>query len=104
MQGGAALRFGYVEAAASRDCVFALFSGRTGEGHKRRAHFARFVHVFDWDGNFKFALRLDVDALTITVDEQSRWLYAVRHDPEPAIVRYSLEGVIAAEATDCVGQ
>lgn len=84
-------RIGYVDIAASDEFVFALFSGRTLRGFKQAASFGRFVHVFDWEGNFLYALRLEGDAIAIAVDRASATLYAVRHDPTPAVDAYSLE-------------
>ncbi len=101
---------GYVDGSASKNHLFALFSGRTREGGKGRAYMGRFVHVFDWDGNFVMAIQLDTDVAAITVDEDERVLYAIRHLPYPAIVRYSLADglptrvlepvVLAAASTD----
>ncbi len=84
------LRFGYIDGAGSNKYIFALFSGRTREGFPGRANFARFVHVFDWKGTFQKALRLDHDVLSIAIDRGSTTLYAVTHDPTPAILSYSL--------------
>ncbi len=50
----------------------------------------RFVHVFDWEGNFVTAIQLDTDVAAITVDQDEGVLYGIRHLPYPAIVRYSL--------------
>ncbi|MCH7715457.1 MAG: hypothetical protein IH876_04960, partial [Gemmatimonadetes bacterium] len=97
---GQDLRFGYVDGSASRDYVFALFSGRTREGAMGRHYMGRFVHVFDWAGNFVKAIELDADVVTIAVDEDSNVLYGVRHDPHPAIVRYSLAGVLDRGSRD----
>lgn len=97
---GQDLRFGYLDGSASRDYVFALFSGRTREGAMGRHYMGRFVHVFDWAGNFVKAIELDADVVTIAVDETSSVLYAVRHDPYPAILRYSLTDVLERGSRD----
>jgi hypothetical protein len=90
MATGDDLRFGYVDASAAGDRIFALYSGHTRAERPGRANFGDEVHVFDWDGNMRARYRLDHPALTIAVDAGSRTLYAVRHDPEPAIVSYPL--------------
>jgi hypothetical protein len=90
MQSGADLRFGYVDVAAAEGAVFALFSGRTREGFPQRAYLASHVHVFDWSGQFIYALRLDSDVAAIAVDERASLLYAVRHEPIPAVMCYRL--------------
>lgn len=100
MATGADLRFGYVDASGSNRYVFALFSGRTREGASGRHYLGRFVHVFDWQGTFIQAIELDADVIAIAVDEDSRVLYGLRHDPHPAIVRFRLEGVLAVEPSD----
>ncbi len=88
------LRFGYIDGAGTNKYLFALFSGRTREGFPGRANFARFVHVFNWNGTFVKALRLDHDVLSIAVDRESTTLYAVTHDPTPAILRYALSDLV----------
>jgi TolB-like protein len=90
MQTGADLRFGYVDAASAVDHIYALFSGRTREGFPKSAYQGRFVHVFDWQGNFVRALQADADLISVALDRDGRVLYAVRHEPTPAILRYNL--------------
>lgn len=98
MATGAELRFGYVDGSASNGYLFALFSGRTREGSSRGTQImGRFVHVFDWNGNFKKAIQLDTDVIAIAVDESSNWLYGLRHNPHPAIVRYSLDDALLGD-------
>jgi hypothetical protein len=94
MATGSDLRFGYVDATATNKYLLALFSGRTRRGFRNRASFGGFVHVFDWSGTFQRALQLDTSVITIAVDEQASVLYAVRHDPEPAIVRFPLGSAV----------
>jgi hypothetical protein len=90
MGSGDAMRFGYVDVEATPEEIFALFSGRTREGFKQASSFARFVHVFDWQGKFKRAYRLDSDILSVAVSPDRKWLYGIRHDPAPAIVVYPI--------------
>lgn len=85
-----ALRFGYIEAAATQTAIYALFSGRTREAFHGDAPFGRFVHVYDWSGELKRVLRLDSDVIAIAVDPAEHVLYAVRHDPTPAVLTYDL--------------
>lgn len=84
------LRFGYVDLAASEARIYALFSGRTREGHGGNAVFGRYVHVYDWDGKLVDVLELDSDLLAISVDPHDQVLYGVRHDPTPAVLAYPL--------------
>ncbi len=53
---------------------------------------------FDWDGEFRGAIRLEVDAVALAVDESSSAIYVVEHDPLPAIAAYSLAGFIGGPA------
>jgi len=90
MATGEDLRFGYVDLAAAGDRLYALYSGHTRAERPGRANFGRQVHVFDWNGRLLRILPLDQPVLGIAVDADARTLYAVCHDPEPAIVRYPL--------------
>ncbi len=90
MATGSDLRFGYLDVTASAKHIYALFSGRTRAGFPGAANFGRFVHVFDWTGNFELAFELDAAVLTIAVDEDGHSLYATRHEPEPAVLRYTV--------------
>ncbi|MDX1578022.1 MAG: BF3164 family lipoprotein, partial [Gemmatimonadota bacterium] len=80
----------YADVVATRDRIYALFSGRTGEDYGAYQLLGRDVHVFDWEGELVSVLRLDRDALTLEVDEENGWLYTVELDPRPAILRYPL--------------
>lgn len=88
---GEDLRFGYLDVSVTGERIFALFSGRLRGAFAERAPFGDHVHVFDWEGRFLEALRLDADALAIAVDPDGGTLYAVGHHPAPAARRYALE-------------
>ena len=85
-------RFGYIDVAASADRVYGLFSGRTIEAFPEDANYAQYVHVFEWNGQFRQALQVDPGAFAITVDEEEGVLYALRHLPTPALLKYELGG------------
>lgn len=84
------LRFGYVHVAATRDRIYGLFSGRLRGPSKGLGPYGQHVHVFDWEGRLQDVWRLDSDALAIAVSVEAKALYAVRHEPAPAVVRYEL--------------
>lgn len=84
------LRFGYIDVAASRDFIFALYSGRTREGFPGRANFGEYVHVYDWGGHLQSVLHVEGDLIGIACDPVAPILYGIREDPEPAILRYTL--------------
>lgn len=90
MTSGQDLRFGYVDLASTPGHLFALFSGTLRGEMPGRAQFGKEVHVYDWDGNRVATFELDERAASIAVDGSGRRLFALRLDPEPAVVRYTL--------------
>lgn len=72
------------------DGFLALYSGRTRGEFPGRANYGTFVHEFTWEGALRAIHKLDADVITIAWSEPDRKLYAVRHDPLPAILVYSL--------------
>lgn len=90
MASGDDLRFGYVDAATAGDHLYALYSGFTRGERPGRANFGQQVHLFDWHGNLRRVIPLDQPVLGIAVTDDGRTMYAVRHDPEPAVLRYQL--------------
>ncbi|MFQ5679950.1 MAG: BF3164 family lipoprotein [Gemmatimonadota bacterium] len=96
MASGDDLRFAYLDVAATRERIYALFSGRTRGGFPGEANYGEYVHVFDWEGRFLEAFRLDADAIAIAADESEGRLYAVRHLPTPAVVEYRLPSMTLA--------
>jgi TolB-like 6-blade propeller-like len=90
MATGDDLRFGYVDAAAAGDRLYALYSGHTRGERPGRANFGQQVHVFTWNGELQRVIPLDQPVLGIAVSGDGHTMYAVRHDPEPAILRYQL--------------
>lgn len=87
------LRFGYISGAATGRHLFALFSGRSRAERPGRAYYGSFVRVFDWEGRQKAVFKLDAYIFAIAVSPDERTLYAVRHEPEPAILTYALPPV-----------
>lgn len=83
-------RLGYIGIAATQSRVYALFSGRTRPEYPHRANFGSQVHVFDWTGRFIDAIDLGRDAIQIAVDSSDSLLYAVVHDPAPAVYVYAV--------------
>jgi hypothetical protein len=84
-------RNGYQSVATSADRLYALFSGRAEAhypGDSGRA--AEFVHVFDWEGGLERVYRLDREVRAIALDPAGTTLYAVTHEPEPAVLRFLL--------------
>jgi hypothetical protein len=86
----------YVDVAVSSRSIFALFSGRSYATFGRRTSFGDCVHVFGWDGTFEQAFRLDGAVIAIALSDDGSALYALRHEPRPALVRFELPAVSAA--------
>jgi hypothetical protein len=80
----------YVDVTATSQAIFALFAGRSVAKFGQRASFGDCVHVFDWDGTFETALRLDGEVIAIAVTADGSALYALRHEPRPALVKFDL--------------
>lgn len=83
-------RFGYLDTAPTAWGFFALYSGRTREAFPGRANYGSTIHVFDWNGVLMESYELDADVISIALGEEDGILYAVRHDPVPAVVMYDL--------------
>jgi len=86
----------YVDVTVTATSIFGLFAGRGVATFKQRASFGNCVHVFGWDGTFQRGLRLDGDVIAIAVSGDGSALYALRHEPRPALVRFDLPVVRAA--------
>lgn len=89
------MRDGYVGIRVSDSRVYALFSGRRYGDFKARSSFARHVHVYSWTGRLLAVLALDADVLDLAIDPDERWLYAVKHDPIPRVVAYSIPATVS---------
>jgi hypothetical protein len=67
----------YFDCSATRDYLFALFSGRLQsryEGDARSS--AEYVHVFDWDGALRAVYHLDREVRAIVADDSGSLLFA----------------------------
>jgi hypothetical protein len=90
MMSGKDMRFGYLDVAPTRDRIYALFSGRTRAGYPDRATYGEYIHVFDWEGRYIEAIKLDAEVAAIAADERRGRLIAIRHLPVPAVLEYSI--------------
>ena len=87
------MRIGYSDLAVTDEHIYALFSGRTREAFGGGgAPFGRYVHVYDWDGNLVRTLELSTPVISLAISPDHKTLYGTRHDPEPAIMAFDLEG------------
>jgi hypothetical protein len=83
----------YVDVTVTATSIFGLFSGRGVAASGQRASFGDCIHVFGWNGTFERGLRLDGDVIAIAVTEDESAIYALRHEPRPALVRFDLPAV-----------
>jgi hypothetical protein len=90
MAAGDDLRVGYVGLASTNEHIYALFSGELRSEAGANAFFGREVHVFDWSGKKVAQMKLDEPAFAIAITQDGDRMYAIRHDPEPSVVRYVL--------------
>lgn len=90
MATGEDLRAGYVGLASTAHHIYALFSGRLRSEAGANTFFGREIHVFDWSGKKVARLGLDELAVAIAVTPDGKQMFAVRHDPEPSVVRHAL--------------
>ena len=89
--GDAEARFGYLDSAPRADGFLALYSGRTREESPGRANYGATVHEFDWEGHLRAEYQLDADVIAIAWSHRDALLYAIRHDPSPAVLVYELD-------------
>lgn len=93
MGAGPDSRWAYVSVATSNRRIYAIFSGKTSRGFRSSQSMGHVLHVFDWAGRSVGVFTLDNTVLSIAVEPDDSQLYAVRHDPEPAIVKYDLRNI-----------
>jgi hypothetical protein len=86
----------YVDVTATSRSIFGLFSGRGVSRFGQRASYGDCIHVFGWDGTFQSALRLGGDVIAIAATEDGSAIYALRHEPRPALVKFDLPAVTVA--------
>jgi hypothetical protein len=94
----------YVDVAVTATSIVGLFSGRDAATSGQRASFGDCLHVFGWDGTFEQGLRLDGDVIAIAVTDDGSAVYALRHEPRPAIVRFDFPVVRLARRSPLGGR
>lgn len=89
MASGQDLRFGYIDIAVTDERIIALFSGRSRAERPGRANVGNILYIYDWKARLHDVYKLDSDVIAIAVRDSI--LYALRHDPRPAVLRYVLK-------------
>ena len=82
----------YADAATGTDYIFAAYKDvpleqiiKGGGGTS--------IHVFDWDGNFKYDIKVREDINYMTFDGRTKKLYCIEKQ-EGKIIRYDLSGLL----------
>lgn len=82
----------YVNAASSRDYILAAYKNTTleqliigGQGTS--------IHVFDWEGDFLYDIKVNEDIESMTFDDRTKYLYCIEKS-ERRILRYDLSEVL----------
>lgn len=87
-------REGYIDACATNDRIYLLYSGRSiedsGIENHERACLSNLILVFDWEGNPIVRYKTDVDLLKMCVDERNNIIYAISFNPDPELVSFKL--------------
>ncbi len=90
MATGGDLRVGYVGLASTNEYIYGLFSGLLRSEAGAQTFFGREIHVFTWSGKKVAQLKLDQPAFAISITPDGKQMFAIRHDPEPTVVRYDI--------------
>jgi hypothetical protein len=86
-------RHAYRGCTATKDFLFALYSGRPDSLENRDwAQSAEFVHVFDWEGGLRAVFQLDRDIGVIAVNSSGDTLFASSYS-DASIYRYELPAI-----------
>ncbi len=79
----------YMAIAPSSDYIFAVYSGATLAEIYQDGGYNNEIHIFDWDGNFKYRIKIDEHLSRITFDEKQGQLYGIEKETGH-IVRYNI--------------
>lgn len=87
-------REGYVDAAATSEYIYLLYSGRSITNAdvetQEQARLANQILLYDWDGNQVKQYETDVDLKSICINKAESMIYAVSFNPDPEIVFFKL--------------
>ena len=83
-------RHGYLDLAATRSRLVALFSGRYLRKHPTDAFAGRDLQVYDWHGHLLSVYRADKALTSIAVDTITGLIYGTHWGLEPSVVRLRL--------------
>lgn len=79
----------YMAVAPSSKYIFAVYSGATLAEIYQDGGYSNEIHIFDWDGNFKYSVKIDEHLSRITFDESRNQLYGIEKETGH-IIRYNI--------------
>jgi hypothetical protein len=83
----------YLDVAADRRLIYAVFAGRRNGLFKDRAAASNQLDVFAWDGRYVGTWTLGTDIFRIAVDTARRRLYGIRPISDRGVVSFDLADV-----------
>ena len=82
-------KYYYHRVVSTNNYIYALWCGKTVEETLRGGISFDTIHVFNWNGEFKYKLKLDHLVSSISIDASHKYLYALNTDSQ-FIYRYKL--------------
>ena len=79
-------RINYISTTSTEKYVYALYNGR--KAFEPSNNVGNIIHIFDWDGNFIEAIKLEEYLFDIAADEN--YLYGLAFFPEFSILKYEI--------------
>lgn len=90
----------YLDVAASRHAIYALYSGRDRQTYGAAAKYGDQIHVFSWEGRHLATAQTKEDLFRIAVGADGGPLYGIRYLPSEAVVEIGLEAIEPLVATE----
>ena len=84
-------RLGYSDITTSKNRIYGLYSGLSRDDEWKFG--VTMVHVFDWQGNFLYKIKLSKKTNRIAVDKDDEFLYTIQNTETPSIAKYSLRSL-----------
>ncbi len=88
-------REGYLDAVATKDRIYLLYSGRTiedvGIENREKTRLANHILVYDWNGIPLSKYETDIDLKNICINSAGNIIYGVSHIPDPEVVFFKID-------------
>lgn len=83
-------RNGFVDLSATKEYLYALFSGRTFYEYREKYAYGKNLLVFDWKGKPIKQYKLNKAVRCISVADNNKTMYAIASLPQPTILKFKL--------------